>query len=714
MGSLANPANDARLMATTLRKLGFEVIELEDADLKKMQRAIIDFGEALSTAGSEATGLFYYAGHGLQVDGENYLIPVNAEIGREADVEVEAVAGNLVLKQMDYAGNAVNIVILDACRNNPITRSFRSQVSGLAEQKRKPRGSFIAYSTAPGDVAADGSRENSPYTSALAEAIQVPGAALEEVFRDVRSRVMAATKQKQIPWDSSSLTAPFYFIPPTEKTAAAEPAPAAVVPPAGSEATAVELAYWNAIANSSNPAMFQNYLKKYPNGAFVDIATAKLEELSGAGGDKSRSPEPSPADAADALTSLDATYVATQGANVRAGPGTDAKIVARLRADDPVLVTGQTKAQDWYRVEFEGGSGFVNATLLAPADANEIAEWQALKAAPGVDAAKGFLAKHPDGYFKPRAEALLAQLQAPAPAPAPEPTTPAPAAAAAAPMTVGQTFRDCPDCPEMVVVPAGTFVMGAADGETGDYRNESPQHRVSIGRDFAVAKFETTMGEYAVFMQRTGHDGGNSCNIGGTLVTPGMNWKNPKYAGYTAGPKDPVVCVSWNDAQAYVAWLSQATGKRYRLLTEAEWEYAARAGTTTLFPWGADMNAACSEANVSDKTTTQASWWKSDYVSVACNDGVLYTTPGGRYNANAFGLYDMIGNVNEWVADCYVAGYAAAPVDGSAVEVTGCQQRSARGGSWSNAGYEFRSAFRTFGPPTTRIDGTGIRVARDL
>ena len=709
IGDLANPAKDAHLMAETLRQVGFTVLELEDADQKAMQRAIVKFGEALAQAGSEATGLFYYAGHGLQVDGDNYLIPVNATIEGERDVEVEAVASNLVLKQMDFAGNAVNIVILDACRNNPLSRSFRSQVSGLAEQKRKPRGSFIAYSTAPGEVAADGAGDNSPYTRALAAAILKPGSALEEVFREVRSNVMAATKQKQIPWDSSSLTAPFYFLPPTE-TAAVEQltAPAA---PTGSS-SAVELAYWNSIANSSNPAMFQSYLKRFPNGDFADLAAAKLEELKEAGGEqKSRTPA-APAVETQEITDLDQTYVAVQGANVRATPSTDAKIVARLKADDPVLVTGQVKGKDWFRVEFEGGSGFVNATLLTPADANEIAEWQDLKASPDAEAAKAFLKKHPDGTFKAKAEALLASLEQPAEPPPAEPAQPT--APAETSVKAGTTFRDCSDCPEMVVVPAGKFIMGAASGETGIYQNESPQRQVAIAKAFAVGRFEITIGEFAVFVNESGYDAGNSCYTDTVNISPGVNWKSPGYSGYIAGERDPVVCIDWNTAQAYTVWLSKKTGKRYRLLTEAEFEYAARAGSTTIFPWGTDANSACAFANIADAATISTPWWRQGYTAVSCNDGGGYTAPVGRYQPNAFGLYDMIGNVNEWVADCYVDGYGTAPTDGSAVEITGCQQRSVRGGAWGSVPYLVRSAARTFAPANARLQVDGFRIAQDL
>jgi carboxyl-terminal processing protease len=264
LGQLPNPANDARLMAQTLKGIGFEVIEAEDADLPAMKRKIQDFGARLATAGGGATGLFFYAGHGLQVAGTNYLIPIHAKIAREPDVEFEAVSVDLVMKQMAFAESAVNIVILDACRNNPLSRGFRAVTRGLADPAVRPMGSFIAYSTAPGDVAEDGQGGNSPYTTALAAAITRPGASINDVFQEVRGRVLEATGKKQVPWDASSLTAPFYFVP------AATP----VAPAAGNaaDAQAIELAFWNSVKDSKSPEDYQAYLKAFPDGVFAPLA----------------------------------------------------------------------------------------------------------------------------------------------------------------------------------------------------------------------------------------------------------------------------------------------------------------------------------------------------------------------------------------------------------------------------------------------------------
>jgi formylglycine-generating enzyme required for sulfatase activity len=209
-GPLPNPANDAQMMADTLTSVGFEVIARRNADQNTMKRAIQDFGARLEKGGPSAVGLFYYAGHGVQLNGRNYLIPTTAQIDREGDVEIEAVSADWVIEQMRYARNRLNIVILDACRNNPFTRSMRSVDHGLATMDA-PAGILIAYSTAPGAVAMDGNGHDSPYTEALSQAMRNLHEPVEQVFKHVRVGVMGATANKQVPWESSSLTGDFYF-----------------------------------------------------------------------------------------------------------------------------------------------------------------------------------------------------------------------------------------------------------------------------------------------------------------------------------------------------------------------------------------------------------------------------------------------------------------------------------------------------------------------
>lgn len=205
---LKNPPNDAADMAAALRSLGFEVMSYTDLDQAAMKRAIRDFGAKLRSKGG--TGLFYYAGHGVQVKGINYLIPVRSSVNTEEEVEYEAVEAGLVLAQMESARNDINIVILDACRNNPFARSYRSSDKGLASINA-PSGTLIAYSTAPGSVASDGTGRNGIYTQELLKKMRTPGLGIEEVFKQVRISVRAATAEKQTPWESSSLTGEFYF-----------------------------------------------------------------------------------------------------------------------------------------------------------------------------------------------------------------------------------------------------------------------------------------------------------------------------------------------------------------------------------------------------------------------------------------------------------------------------------------------------------------------
>ena len=212
LAALPNPVNDGKVVAAALERVGFSVTLLTDADQAEMKKAIKGFGKTLEAAGEGAVGLFYYAGHGMQVGGMNYLVPVGAAIEREEDADLEAVQAETVLHQMEFAGTSVNIVILDACRNNPLARGAASAGDGLARMDA-PTGSFVAYSTAPGDLAVDGAGSNSPFAQALSTEIQVPNLAIEEVFRRVRVKVKSETEDRQVPWDSSSLTRSFAFNP---------------------------------------------------------------------------------------------------------------------------------------------------------------------------------------------------------------------------------------------------------------------------------------------------------------------------------------------------------------------------------------------------------------------------------------------------------------------------------------------------------------------
>jgi formylglycine-generating enzyme required for sulfatase activity len=267
--------------------------------------------------------------------------------------------------------------------------------------------------------------------------------------------------------------------------------------------------------------------------------------------------------------------------------------------------------------------------------------------------------------------------------PAPQPVQrPAPAqqqpARSGYPVPVGQSFRDCAECPEMVVIPAGRFTMGSPTAEPWRSPSEGPQREVVAPRPLAVGKFEVTFAEWDACVAASG------CS------------HRPDAVGWDAAgrgrSRQPVMNVSWDDAQQYVRWLSGRTGRRYRLLTEAEWEYAARAGTSTAYAFGPTISP--SQAN---------------YVG----GGPGRTQPAGSYPANAWGLHDMHGNVWEWVQDCYVEGYGRAPSDaGQTVERGGCSARVLRGGSWAASPQSLRSANRGRDSSTGRGNDLGFRVAR--
>ncbi len=269
----------------------------------------------------------------------------------------------------------------------------------------------------------------------------------------------------------------------------------------------------------------------------------------------------------------------------------------------------------------------------------------------------------------------------------------------------------------MVLVPAGTFTMGSPATEPGRRENEGPQQKVTLAA-FAIGRFELTVGEFRSFVREAGYRTDSFCDVnpdGGVRWTSqqGYDWEHPGLTGYQQTDRNPVGCISWFDAKAYVAWLSHKTGKTYRLLTEAEFEYAARAGSTAAYPWGTDPDLGCSSANGGDTTAGAATWWRADWPRhLACNDGFLYSAPAGSHQPNAFGLYDMIGNAWEWVEDCYAERYV--PTQGPSDIEESCGIRVIRGGSWANSVPNLRSSLRFPAPPGEHDNTTGFRVAKTI
>jgi hypothetical protein len=294
---LPNPPNDARLVGETLASLGFQIVgdgPLLDADRSTMERAIRTFGKKLRGG---AVGLFYYAGHGVQVDGENFLVPVSANIEDPADVKYELISLSYVLDEMRNAGNRLNIVILDACRNNPFgQRALRGATRGLAIMQA-PAGTIISYATQPGATAADGSDKNSPFSKALAASIKKSGLGVFETFNEVGLAVKSATGGQQQPWfDTSPIEGHFQFRPDTATiapTAIPSPPSATVADP-----SADERAFWESVRDSRNSAELKAYLKRYPHGTYVVLANARLESLRAAPAAATPAETPSPPPAA--------------------------------------------------------------------------------------------------------------------------------------------------------------------------------------------------------------------------------------------------------------------------------------------------------------------------------------------------------------------------------------------------------------------------------
>ena len=256
VGPLGNPANDAQLMAQTLGGLGFTVTLVRDGTKAAMGVAVGKFGSDLRAAGPEATGLFFYAGHGVQSFQQNYLLPIDAELHNAADLDLVAVDAESVLRQMASAHNRTNIFILDACRNNPFATIPDMGDSGLAEMKA-PTGTFLAYATAPKEVALDGADGHSPFTKALAAMVVTQGLPIEEMFKQVRIAVRAATQDRQTPWDTSSLTQDFSF----------------------AAGASDEEHSWAGVRGSRDPVQIKLFLKAYPKTAHRDEAEGLLAAL---------------------------------------------------------------------------------------------------------------------------------------------------------------------------------------------------------------------------------------------------------------------------------------------------------------------------------------------------------------------------------------------------------------------------------------------------
>ena len=333
------------------------------------------------------------------------------------------------------------------------------------------------------------------------------------------------------------------------------------------------------------------------------------------------------------------------------------------------------------------------STAQMPIASDEMSTWAKIKTSERIDELSSFLDRFPNSrysdYVRHRLNALRSHPQI-------------------------TKFRDCIDCPEMVVIPAGSFTMGVPQTEVDRYGLRlgagAPLHLVRIAQPFALGEFLVTRKQFAAFAADTGHQGSGcaALPLDGTSwkFDPALSWRDP---GFAQADDHPVVCVSWDDAVAYVSWLSKKTGRNYRLPSEAEWEDAARAGDTAGRYFG--DAPICEFANVRDQNKKQL---HSTGQFFECNSGFSSTSPVASFPPNGFGLYDMLGNVWEWVEDCWGRSYAGAPIDGAARENALCAARVRRGGSWNSVErYLYNVGARASEIPYARREVYGFRVASD-
>jgi formylglycine-generating enzyme required for sulfatase activity len=504
---LTSTIEDTRSVAQEFRRLGFDVDLKENLGKSDMQRAIDALTGRIS---SGSTVLFYFAGYGLQVARQTYLMPTNAQVWTEADVRRDGTNLEELVAGFHRKGAKVKIVIIDAARRNPFERRFRASPAGLAALEA-PDNSLTMFSAAPGKLIVERTSANSLFASELLKELRAPNTAADQLFNRVRMGMSRASNNEQIPWVSSSLVDEFNF---------------------GSTSKTSQTETPTRVAGSGNIPL--------------------------------------------------------------------------------------TQEREW---------------LLKPKD----------------------------------------------------------------------TFKECADCPEMVLVPAGEFMMGSPDSEAERYAQEGPQRRVKIARSFALGKLKVTRDQFETFVRETNYSTGDRCytiESGRVEERAGRSFRNP---GFVQEGNHPAVCINWDDARAYLAWLTKKTGRLYRLPSESEWEYAARAGTTTPFWWGASI------------TTDQANYDGSTvYGGGSKGDNRQKTVPADDFKANAWGLYQVHGNAFEWVEDCWNDSYSNAPADDSVMLAGNCTRHARRAGAWNYPAATLRSAYRDSRPATTRASNTGLRVARTV
>ncbi|MFN4154625.1 MAG: SUMF1/EgtB/PvdO family nonheme iron enzyme [Paracoccaceae bacterium] len=580
--ALQNATNDAELIAERLTSIGFEVTLAVDLDRRQFVRILSGFRKSLDGA---TTGLFFYAGHGVQADGSNYLIPTDATLDAADVLSLEAINLDRITEILNETTKTA-LIFLDACRNNPFehgtTRSAVAAARGLARVSAESN-TLISFAAAPGNVALDRvdgvSNTNSPFTTALSRHLGTPGDTISRTMIKVRRDVLEMTEGKQVPWEHSSLV---------------DEVTLRLGAPDTAGQTNKDEGDWELVLGSTDPAVLERFISRNPDSRFVSAALDKIASLRAA--------------------------------------------EASARSDEE------------------------RAALAAEAERRAEAE----------------------------RELALAAFYAPP-----------------APPEVRGTFRDCETCPQMVDIRGTEFLFGAPDTIKRAQFDERPARRVALRSPFAVAVTETTQAEFDLFVRETGYHWPDACMITAkddTLPTLGS-----RTASVAAAPQHPVVCVSWHDARAYVAWLGERTGQSYRLLSELEFEYLAEA-----FRFNQDIDAIfdgrsiCDVVNVADLSSPFS--WRNFSCTNELGSGIL---PAASMAPDAFGLHHLLGNVWEWTQDCYADTPEAAEQRAIAPQDGPCERRSMRGGSWADPVSVVRTSNRNWDSPDFRADTVGFRVARD-
>ncbi len=774
---LVKAGNDARSVGRVLRELDFEVIESIDIARREMNFKLQSFVNRIDEGD---VAFIFYAGHAVEIDGLNYLLPTdipNVTPSQENFVIAEAIPLNGILAMLRQRKARLNIVVLDACRDNPFETLAGRSVGGTRglAQILPPQGTFIMYSADAGEEALDGlSAEdpdpNSVFTRTLLPLLQQPGLNLPDLARQTRRQVRELAKavmHNQTPAYYDAVVGDFFFTGRSEANSnmsiASMPSEERQVVSARTEAAAAldqEAIFWQSVEDSEDPRMIEAYLTEYPTGAFTKIARIRLETLE-AQSSRATAGSPSGAAAADVVdgepasatpqpistedevvqlaTRLAAslarkqapeaaqnsaaaalqpqlvdvesdrrprgpaesgagrsgfadgdlqmipaqmTLLAMRAANVRAKPTSKAPRLGSLAVRSQVMVIGRLLDKNWYQIEYKGRRAYVYAPLLGTADREEQSDWRMVRDSRHPNAFEAFLQDHPDGRFANEARAWLAALDNEDSGSIGANVTPAavtaPSNFASRNPRPGDIFKDCEVCPTMVVLPTGALMIGSPSDEDGRLENEGPRRRVIIPNPIAVGRFEVTFEDWDACVQ----DGGCSHQ------PSDQGWGRERY---------PVVNVNWHDAQAYTKWLSWKSGYRYRLLSEAEWEYAARARSQSARHWG--ENIGIRQANCKGC----ASAWDN-----------RQSAPAGSFRPNAFGLHDMLGNVWEWTEDCWNDSHKGATSIARPRVEGQCQRRVLRGGGWFDGPEMVRSAVRVSRVTDLRYYVIGFRVARDL